>query len=151
MLKEFREFAMKGNVLDMAVGIIIGGVFTPIVKALVDELLMPLIGLVIGKVDFSGLYLLLKPGAANPGPYETLAAAKAAGAVVLGYGAFVNTIVTFLIVSFALFLLVKGMNKLKREEAAAPKAPSTKPCPKCCTDIPIKAVRCPACTSELAA
>jgi large conductance mechanosensitive channel len=151
MLKEFKEFAMKGSVLDMAIGIIIGGVFTPIVKSLVDDLIMPLVGLLVGDVDFTRLYILLRPGAENAGPYETLAAAQEAGAVTLNYGVFVNTIIAFLIVAFAIFLMVRAINRWKREEEAPPEEPTTKPCPNCCSDIPIKAVRCPACTSELAA
>jgi large conductance mechanosensitive channel len=149
MLREFREFALKGSVLDMAIGIIIGGVFTPIVKSLVDDLLMPVIGLLVGNVDFTSLYVLLRAGTENAGPYATLVAAKEAGAVTLNYGVFINTVLTFLLVAFAVFILVKTINRLKRE-APAP-APDTKPCPKCLTEIPLKAVRCPACTSELSA
>jgi len=148
MLKEFREFALKGSVMDMAVGIIIGGVFTPIVKSLVDDLLMPVLGLLLGRVDFSQLYILLKAGTAA-GPYASLAAAKEAGAVTLNYGVFVNTLVTFVLVAFAVFLLVKLINRWRREPAAPVEA-TTKLCPRCCTEIPLRAVRCPACTSELA-
>ncbi len=124
MFKEFREFAVKGNVVDMAVGIIIGAAFTTVVKALVDQVLMPPIGLALGKVDFTNLFLVLREGA-TAGPYATLDAAQKAGAVVVGYGAFLNAIVSFLIVAFATFMLVRTMNKLRRkhEEAAPPPAP----------------------------
>ena len=151
MLKEFREFAVKGNVFDMAIGIIIGGAFTPIVKSMVDDILMPPIGWLVGNVDFSDLYLVLSKGATEAGPYATLADAKAAGAVTLNYGMFLNTIIAFLIVSFAVFMLVKVINRWKREEAALPAEPTAKSCVYCATDIPIKARRCPNCTSELAA
>jgi large conductance mechanosensitive channel len=148
MLKEFKEFAVKGNVVDMAVGIIIGAAFGTIVKSLVDDVIMPPIGLILGKVDFSNLFLILKEGA-TAGPYATPALAKAAGATVLSYGVFLNAIVYFMIVAFAVFLLVKGINKLKRQEAAAPAVPTTKDCPFCFSAIPIKATKCPHCTSSL--
>ena len=119
MLKEFKEFAMRGNVVDMAVGIIIGAAFGGIVTSFVGDVLMPIIGLLLGGVDFSNLFLLLKAGT-TPGPYASLAAAKAAGAVTVGYGALFNTVVNFLIVAFALFLLIKGMNATRRQKAAAP-------------------------------
>ena len=149
MFKEFKEFAVKGNVLDMAIGIIIGGVFTPIVKSLVDDILMPPIGLLIGNVDFSNLFMILSPGAAM-GPYETLAAAKQDGAITLNYGMFLNTIITFVIVAFAVFLFVKVINRWKREEEAPPAVPTTKPCPYCLSHVAIAAKRCAHCTSELA-
>lgn len=148
MLKEFREFAMRGNVVDMAVGIIIGAAFGAIVKSLVDDVIMPPIGLLLGSVDFSDLFVTLKQGAAA-GPYTTLELAKKAGAVTLSYGAFFNTIVSFLIVAFSVFMLVKGMNKLKRQQEAAPAAPTTKECPHCLSTIPIKATKCAHCTSSL--
>jgi large conductance mechanosensitive channel len=148
MFKEFKEFAVKGNVVDMAVGIIIGAAFGTIVKSLVDDVIMPPIGLLLGNVDFSNLFVTLKEGAAA-GPYATLAVAKSAGAVTLSYGAFLNTVVSFLIVSFAVFLLIKGINRLKREKEAPPAAPTTKDCPFCFSAIPIKATRCPSCTSNL--
>jgi large conductance mechanosensitive channel len=148
MFKEFKEFAMKGNVVDMAVGIIIGAAFGTIVKSLVDDVIMPPIGLLLGNVDFSNLFVTLKQGTVA-GPYATLAIAKAAGAVALSYGAFLNTIVSFLIVAFSVFLLIKGINKLKREKEAPPVAPTTKDCPFCFSAIPIKATRCPHCTSTL--
>ena len=149
MLKEFKEFAMRGNVVDMAVGIIIGASFGSIVKSLVDDVLMPAIGLLMGNVDFSNFFLVLKAGKA-PGPYATLAEAKAATAVTLNYGLFINSIVTFLIVAFAVFLLIKQINALKRKEEA-PAAPTTKECPFCLSTVPLKATRCPQCTSELKA
>jgi large conductance mechanosensitive channel len=149
MLKEFREFAMRGNVVDMAVGIIIGAAFGAIVKSVVDDVIMPPIGLLLGNVDFSNLFITLKQGAAAPGPYATLELAKKAGAVTLSYGAFFNTIVSFVIVAFSVFLLVKGMNKLKRQQEAPPPAPTTKECPHCLSTIPIKATKCAHCTSNL--
>jgi len=147
VLKEFKEFAMRGNVVDMAVGIVIGGAFGTIVKSLVDDVLMPPIGLVLGGVDFSNFFLTLADG--NPaGPYAVLSVAKDAGAVTLRYGLFVNAIISFLIVALALFLVVRAMNNLRRAEAqAAP--PSTKECKFCCSAVPIKATRCPSCTSQL--
>lgn len=122
MLKEFKEFAMRGNVVDMAVGIIIGAAFGGIVTSFVGDVLMPIIGLLLGGVDFSNLFLLLKAGT-TPGPYASLAAEKAAGAVTVGYGALFNTVVNFLIVAFALFLFIKGMNATRRQKAAAPPPP----------------------------
>ena len=151
IVKEFREFAVKGNVVDMAVGIIIGGAFGTIVKSLVDDVIMPPLGLAIGGVDFSNLFLVLREGTV-PAPYATVAAAKEAGAVAVSYGLFFNSLVSFLIVAFAVFLLVKAINSLKRREPAAAPAPvTTKDCPFCATPIPLKATRCPHCTSELRA
>jgi large conductance mechanosensitive channel len=148
MLKEFKEFAVKGNVVDMAVGIIIGGAFGTIVKSLVADVIMPPIGLLLGGVDFSNLFAVLRSG--DPaGPYVALADAEAAGAVTINYGLFVNSVISFLIVAWAVFLLVKGMNRLRREEEAPAPAPTTKDCPFCCSSIPINATRCPQCTSEL--
>lgn len=149
MLKEFKEFAMRGNVVDMAVGIIIGAAFGTIVKSLVDDLIMPPIGLLLGNVDFANLYLVLKDGAAAVAPYASLAEAKKAGAVTLNYGVFINAVVSFVIVVFAVFMLVRTMNRLKAAEAAAPAEATTKECRYCCSVIPIKATRCPNCTSEL--
>jgi len=148
MIKEFREFAVKGNVVDMAVGIIIGAAFGTIVKSLVDDVIMPPIGLLLGNVDFSNLFVVLREGL-TAGPYASTAVAKAAGAVTLNYGTFINTVVSFLIVAFAVFLLVKNINRLKREKEVAPAAPTTKECPNCFSTINIKAVRCPNCTSNL--
>ncbi len=148
MLKEFKAFAMRGNVLDLAVGIIIGGAFGTIVKSLVDDVIMPPIGLALGNVDFSNLFLLLKAGDKAPPPYSTLAEAHSAGAVTVNYGLFINSIITFLIVAFAVFLIVRAANRLKPADAAAP---STKDCPYCRMAIPLGATRCPQCTSELRA
>lgn len=145
MLKEFKQFAMRGNVVDMAVGIIIGGAFGTIVKSLVSDVIMPPIGLLLGGVDFSDLFITLKEGA-TAGPYATLAAAQSAGAVTLSYGLFINSVVSFLIVAFAVFLLISGINKLQRTQ---PAAPNTKDCPFCYSSISLKATRCPHCTSEL--
>ena len=148
MLKEFKEFAMRGNVVDMAVGIIIGAAFGTIVKSLVADIIMPPIGLLLGNVDFSDLFILLKSG--DPaGPYSTLAAAKDAGAVTLNYGVFLNTVISFLIVAFAIFLIIRALNQLQRQKEEPAPAPTTKECPFCLSTIPIKATRCPYCTSEL--
>ena len=148
MLKEFKEFAMRGNVVDMAVGIIIGAAFGTIIASLVSEVLMPPIGLLLGNVDFSNLFIVLKEGK-TIGPYATVAAAKGAGAVTLNYGLFLNTVVNFLIVAFAIFFVIRGMNSMKKKEEAP--APTTKECPHCLSTIPIKATRCGHCTSELRA
>ncbi len=123
MLKEFREFAMKGSVLDMAIGIIIGGAFTPIVKSLVDDILMPVIGLLMGDVDFSNMFVVLKEGAEATGPYATLELAQEAGAVTMNYGLFINTVITFLIVAFAVFMMVRNINRWKKEEEEKPAPP----------------------------
>jgi large conductance mechanosensitive channel len=147
MFKEFREFAMKGNVADMAVGIIIGAAFGAIVKSLVDDVLMPPLGMLLGGVDFTNFFLVMKEGTA-PGPYASLADAKMAGAVTVNYGVFINSIVSFLIVAFAVFMLIRAMNASRRQQ---PAAPSTKECQFCASTIPIKATRCPQCTSQLAA
>jgi large conductance mechanosensitive channel len=149
MFKEFREFALRGNVVDMAVGIIIGASFGGIVSSLVADVVMPPIGLLLGGVDFSNLFATLKAGEKLAGPYASLADAKAAGAVTLNIGVFLNAVVSFLIVAFAVFLVVRGMNRLKREAPAPAAAPTTKDCPFCCTAVPLKATRCPACTSQL--
>lgn len=149
MLKEFKNFIARGNVLDMAVGVVVGTAFAAIAKSLADDLIMPPIGLVLGKVDFSNLFLVIKEGA-TAGPYATLAEAKAAGAISLSYGVFLNTVVTFLIIAFAVFLLVRSVNKLhKKEEAAAPAAPAKQDCPFCLMSVNLRARRCPHCTSEL--
>lgn len=147
MFKEFKEFAMRGNVVDMAVGIIIGAAFGTIIKSLVADIIMPPIGLLLGNVDFANLYILLKPG--NPaGPYLALTEAQKAGAVTLNYGAFINTIISFIIVAFAVFFLIRGLNRLKKAEPALA-APATKECPYCLSVVPAKATRCAHCTSEL--
>jgi large conductance mechanosensitive channel len=148
MLKEFKAFVMRGNVLDLAVGIIIGASFGTIVKSLVDDVIMPPIGLVLGNVDFANLFVLLKPGLKAPPPYATVADAQAAGAVTINYGNFVNNVVTFIIVALAVFLIVRVANRLKPQDAATP---TTKDCPYCRMAIPISATRCPHCTSDLKA
>jgi len=147
MFKEFKEFAMRGSVIDMAVGIVIGAAFGTIVNSFVSDIIMPPIGLILGKVDFSSLFIVLKDGKVA-GPYDSFAAAKAAGAVTVNYGAFINTIISFLIISFAIFLLIRNINRLKRQQEAPP-VPITKECPYCLSVIPIKAVRCAHCTSEI--
>jgi len=147
MLKEFREFALRGNVVDMAVGIIIGVAFGAIVSSLVADVLMPPIGLLLGNVDFSEVFVVLK--GATPEGFHTLADAKAAGAVTLNIGLFVNAIIKFVIVAFAVFLLIRSLNSLKRKQEATPA--TTKDCPHCATAIPIKAKRCPHCTSAVEA
>jgi large conductance mechanosensitive channel len=144
MLKEFKEFIMRGNVVDLAVGIIIGGAFGKIVTSLVGDVLMPPLGKIMGNVDFSGLYINL-----SGSPYPSLAAAKAAGAATINYGLFINTVIDFLIVGVAIFFTIKQINRLKKPVEAP--APSTKVCPFCLTNVPLKATRCPACTSELKA
>jgi len=148
MFKEFKEFAVKGNVVDMAVGIIIGAAFGAIVKSLVSDMLMPPLGLLLGNVDFSNLFVVLKEGA-TAAPYASLAEAQKAGAVTINYGLFVNSVISFLIVAFAVFLLIRAINKLKRQEQAPAAEATTKDCPYCYSAIPIKATRCPNCTSDL--
>jgi len=149
MLQEFKDFAMKGNVVDMAVGIIIGGAFGTIVKSLVSDVIMPPIGLLLGGVDFANFFVVLKDGSEAAGPYVALADAQSAGAVTINYGVFMNALVSFLIVAFAVFLLIKGINNMRREEEAPPSEPTTKDCEFCCSTIPIKASRCPNCTAAL--
>jgi large conductance mechanosensitive channel len=146
MIKEFKEFVVKGNVLDMAVGIIIGASFGKVVTSFVNDVLMPPIGLLLGKVDFSNLFINLSGKS-----FESLADAKKAGAATLNYGLFFNTMIDFLIVGFAIFILVKQVNRLKREAPAPAPAPVTRECPFCMTGIPVKATRCPHCTSTVTA
>lgn len=148
MINDFKSFIMRGNVLDMAVGIIIGASFGSIVKSLVDDVIMPPIGLLLGNVDFSNLFIVLKDGT-QAAPYATLAAAKAAGAVTLNVGLFINTVISFMIVAFAVFMLIRAVGRLRRQEEAAPAAPTSKTCTYCYTDIPLQATRCPHCTSQL--
>jgi len=148
MWKEFKEFTLRGSVLDMAVGFIIGAAFGTIVTSFVNDIIMPPIGLLLGGVDFANIYALLKQGS-PVGPYPSLADAEAAGAVALRYGVFINALISFLIVAFVLFLLIRAMNRMKREEEAAPAEPTTKECPHCLSVIPIGAARCAFCTSEL--
>jgi len=148
MFQEFKKFILRGNVMDLAVGVIMGGVFNAVVKSFVGDVLMPPIGLLLGRVDFANLFILLKVG--DPGgPYATLADAQAAGAVTMNYGMFVNTIISLVITGLAVFLMVRGVNQLKKEKPAPPAEPTTKKCPFCATEIPIPATRCPHCTSEL--
>jgi large conductance mechanosensitive channel len=145
MLKEFKEFIMKGNVLDLAIAVIIGAAFGAIVTSMVNDIVMPPIGLALGHVDFKDLFLAL-----NGQTYQSLAAAKAAGAPVLAYGQFINTVINFLVIAFVVFMVVKQANRFKKP-APAPAAPATKECPYCVSVIALKAVRCPQCTSDLAA
>ena len=147
MFKEFKEFAMKGSVVDMAVGIVIGGAFGTIVSSLVADVIMPPIGLLLGGVDFSNLFILLKEGT-TAGPYAVLANAKAVSAVTINYGIFIMSIISFLIIAFALFIVIKGMNNARRKEEA-PVEPTTKECPECLSEVPINAKRCAFCTSQL--
>jgi len=148
MWKEFKEFALRGNVIDMAVGIIIGAAFGTIVSSLVNDVIMPPIGLLLGGVDFANLFVSIKTGS-PAGPYASLADAQAAGAVTINYGVFINAVVSFLIVALVMFLLIRAINRMKREEEAPPVEPTTKECPYCLSTISIKATRCPYCTSEL--
>jgi large conductance mechanosensitive channel len=146
MLKEFKEFAMRGNVLDMAIGIIIGAAFGRIISSIVNDIIMPPIGLLLGRVDFSNLFINLSGGS-----FPSMAAAKAAGAATINYGLFLNTVIDFLIVAFVIFLLIRQINRFKRQPAAAQVTPTTKDCQYCLSTIPLKATRCPHCTSELIA
>jgi large conductance mechanosensitive channel len=151
VVKEFREFAVKGNVVDMAVGIIIGAAFGTIVRSLVDDLILPPVGLLLGGVAFQDFFVVLREGAEAAAPYVTLEEARAAGAVTLNYGVFLSTLVSFLIVAIAVFVLVRAINRLRREEQVAPEAPTDRPCPYCATAISVQATRCPNCTSALEA
>ncbi len=154
ILLEFKKFAMRGNVMDMAVGIIIGAAFGKIVDSLVKDVIMPPIGLLLGKVDFANLFFVLKDGAATHGPYVSLDAAQKAGAVTMNVGSFLNAIISFIIVAFAVFMLIKAMNTLQEKLESHPEAettPTTKTCPYCYTVIPLKATKCPACTANLPA
>lgn len=148
MLKEFKEFIMRGNVIDMAVGIIIGAAFGAIIKSLVGDILMPVFGLLLGGADFTNLFIVLREGS-SPAPYGTLAAAQEAGAVTMNYGLFFNAIVSFLLVALAIFLLIRTINRMRKEEEAPSAEPTTKECPYCFTEIPLQATRCPHCTSEI--
>jgi large conductance mechanosensitive channel len=152
MLKEFKEFIMRGNVMDMAVGIIIGAAFSAIVNSLVKDIIMPPIGLILNK-DFTNMFAVLKEGAEIPEPYETLADAQAAGAVTLNYGNFINYVIVFLIVAFVIFMLIRWVNRMRRaaEKPKEAAAAITRECPFCLSTIPVKATRCPNCTSELRA
>lgn len=150
MLKEFKEFAMRGSVVDMAIGIILGAAFGQIVSSIVRDVLMPPIGLLLGNVDFTNLFIVLKEGN-MPQPYASLADAQAAGAVTINFGLFINTVISFLIVAFAIFLLIRGINRMKKKEAITPGVPTTKECPYCFSAIAIKATRCAHCIAELRA
>jgi len=144
-VKEFKEFAIKGNVFDMAIGIIIGGAFGKIVTSLVNDVIMPPIGKLLGGVDFTNLFVTL-----GPGTFTTLAEAAAAGVATINYGLFINTVINFLIIAFTIFVVIKQINKLKRDDAPQPaEAVTTKECGYCCSQIPLKATRCPHCTSQL--
>jgi large conductance mechanosensitive channel len=149
MWKDFKAFVLRGNVMDLAVGVIIGAAFGNVVKSLVDDVIMPVIGVVTGGVDFTDKFVLLKQGATAPGPYPTLAAAKEAGAVALTYGVFVNTVLTFLIVALAVFVIVRAVNRLYRKPAEP--TPDTQPCPYCTMTVSKRATKCPHCTSTLPA
>jgi len=149
MIGEFKKFIMRGNVIDMAVGIIIGGAFTKIVNSMVADILMPPLGLLLGKVDFSNWFVVIKEGAEKAGPYTTMEAAQAAGATTLNLGLFLNAVISFIIVAFCVFMLIKGINKLNAPKEAAPAPVTTKKCPYCCSEIALEATKCPHCTSEL--
>jgi large conductance mechanosensitive channel len=144
MFKEFKEFALRGNVLDMAIGIIIGAAFGRIVTSLVNDVIMPPLGLLLGKVDFPNLFINL-----TGEHYTSLVSARDAGAATINYGVFINTIIDFVLVAFVLFLLIRQFNRLRRQPAPAVVAPTTKECPYCLGSVPLKAIRCPYCTSEL--
>lgn len=146
---DFKEFAMRGNAMDMAVGIVIGTAFGAIAKSLVSDVIMPPFGLLLGGRDFSKYYFVLKQGT-PPGPYPSLKAAETAHAVTLNYGSFIGTVITFIVIALSIFTLLRQINKLKRKPQDVPASPTTKECPHCCTSIPVKASRCPACTSDLA-
>jgi large conductance mechanosensitive channel len=143
-LNEFKEFAVKGNMIDLAVGIIVGGAFTTIVDSLVNDIINPILGIVIGKIDFSNLFITL-----DGGDYSTLAAAEEAGAAVIKYGSFISNLINFIIMAFVVFLLVKAINKLRKPKEEAPAEPTTKICPYCQSEISIKATKCPHCTSDV--
>jgi large conductance mechanosensitive channel len=148
MWKEFKQFAVKGNVLDMAVGIIIGAAFGTIVSSLVKDVLMPPIGMVLGNVDFSNLFFVLKSGTGSQ-PYASVDAAQKAGAVTINYGVFINALIGFTIIAFTTFLIIKSFNKLKKKEEASAAEPTTKDCPYCLSSIPLKATKCAHCTSAV--
>jgi large conductance mechanosensitive channel len=148
MIQAFKDFVMRGNVIDMAVGVIIGSAFGTIIKSLVDDVIMPPIGLLLGGVDFSNIFVILKSGS-SPKPYASLTAAQEAGAVTMNIGVFINTIISFLIIAFVVFIMIQSFNRLQVAEETPEEEPSTKECPYCISEIPILAVRCPHCTSEL--
>lgn len=156
MLRDFKKFALRGNVVDMAVGFTVGAAFATIAKSLVDDILMPPIGLLIGNVDFSDRFWLLRGGAGSPPPYERLSEAREAGAVTINYGAFLNNVLAFLIIAVAVFLVVRGINRVDEkledrfgQQERAPEEPTDKKCRYCLSTIPYQAIRCPRCTSDL--
>lgn len=156
MLKEFGKFAMRGNLLDMAIGFTVGAAFTTVAKSVVNDLVMPVVGLFSGGADFSDLFIVLKPGEKAAPPYETLKAAQESGAVTFNYGLFVNSVIAFLLVALVMFLIIRAVNRAEERlegafgaEAAKPEEPANKKCRFCRTQIPYRAVRCPNCTSEL--
>lgn len=146
---EFKQFIMRGNVIDMAVGIIIGGAFTKIVNSMVADVIMPPLGLLLGKVDFSNWFIVIKNGPDGAAHFNTMAEAQAAGATTLNLGIFLNAVISFLIVAFCIFMLIKAINKLNKPAPAPAAAPTTKKCPFCCSEIAIEATKCPHCTSDL--
>lgn len=151
MLKEFKDFAIRGNVVDLAVGIIIGAAFGSVVKSFVSDIILPPVGLLLGDVDFANLFIVLKEGVTSAAPYASLAAARDAGAVTINYGIFIDLIIAFIIVVFVMFLIVRRINSLKREEEAPPAEPTTRDCPYCFSTISLKATRCSFCTLQLEA
>ena len=152
MIKEFQKFIMRGNILDMSIGIIIGAAFNSIVNSFVQDILMPPIGLILSGIDFSNMFIVIKKGADNIGNYSSIEAAKNAGAVVIGIGVFINTIITFIITAFSIFIIIKMFNKIQEKiikKKKEDKDANEKICPYCCSSINIKAVKCPNCTSDL--
>ncbi len=147
-LDEFKKFAMRGNVIDMAVGIIIGAAFGKIVDSLVKDIIMPPLGIILGKIDFANLFFVLKDGVNIPGPYASLEAAQKAGAITLNIGVFINVMISFVIVAFAVFILIKAVNKIDKK-IKTDEQKTTKICPYCCEEIPIKAIKCPKCTANI--
>lgn len=156
MWQEFKKFAMRGNLVDMAIGFTVGAAFTTVAKSVVNDLIMPVVGLAAGGADFADLFWVMKPGENAPAPYDTLSAAQEAGAVTLNYGVFFNNVIAFLLVALVMFIVVRGMNRMEEkleeefgDDAAKPEEPDHKKCPFCRTQIPFKAIRCPNCTSRL--
>ena len=152
MIKEFKKFIMKGSILDMAVGLVIGAAFTKIVNSFVDDILMPPIGMILSGIDFSNIFIVIKKGADALGTYNSIEAAKSAGAVVIGVGVFINTIISFIITALSLFIIIKLLNKIQEKaikKEKDDKADKEKICPYCCSTININAVKCPNCTSDL--
>lgn len=148
MFKEFTEFLKRGNLVDMAIGIAVGTAFATIAKSLVDDIIMPPVGMLLGDVEFENLFVLLQAGDPGP-PYLTLEAAKAAGAVAIAYGRFLNNVLAFLVIAAVFFMVVRSINRMRQDEPGTPAEPTTKTCPFCIHTIPLRASRCPHCTSEL--